>query len=137
MAKNIKYSSRKPSVLLTLHFLLKYLGKLTMQKKKPWAVSSCAFLIREVLMKPSVFRTRERKGQSFRTWEKLLLPLILREESISGTLNEKKIIKGLRKSNRTCGRSRAWSSQSRLYNTPLVKLRKIQLRKESKQAKKV
>lgn len=75
MGKNIKYSSRKPSVLLTLHFLLKYLANLTMQKKKPWAVSSCAFLITEVLMKPSIFRTRERKGQSFRTREKNTIAL--------------------------------------------------------------
>lgn len=46
-----------------------------MQKKKPWVVSSCAFLIKEVLMKPSFFRTRERKSQSFRTREKITIAL--------------------------------------------------------------
>lgn len=51
-------------------------------------------------------------------------------------MNEKKIIKGLRKSDWTYGRSHEWSLQSPLYNTPSVKLRKIQLRKESKQASK-
>lgn len=67
MGKNIEYSSRKLSVLLTRLFFLKYLANLTMKEKKPWAVSSCAFLIKEVLMKPSILRTRERKSQSFRT----------------------------------------------------------------------
>lgn len=61
----------------------------------------------------------------------------MRAESISGTMNEKKIIKGLRKPDWTCVRSREWSSPSLLYNTSSVKLRKIQLRKESKQAKTV
>lgn len=61
----------------------------------------------------------------------------MRAESISGTMNEKKIIKGLRKPDWTCVRSCEWSSQSPLYNTSSVKLRKIQLRKESKQAKTV
>lgn len=51
-------------------------------------------------------------------------------------MNEKKIMKGLRKRDWTCGRSREWSSLSPLYNTSSVMLRKIQWWKESKQAKK-
>lgn len=74
-------------------------SKLNSAEKKSWAVSSCAFLIKEVLIKPSIFRTKRKKGQSFRTREvKLLLPLVLRAERISGTMNEKKTMKGLRKS---------------------------------------
>lgn len=52
-------------------------------------------------------------------------------------MNRKKIIKGLRKSDWTWGLSREWYWQSWLYNTPSVKLKKMQLWKESKQAKKV
>lgn len=66
MGKHVEYSSRKPSVLLTFHFFLKYLANLTIRRKNP-GQTPCAFLIKEVLMKPSIFRTRERKSQSFRT----------------------------------------------------------------------